>query len=92
MTPLANSTNVGSSVCAASSPYTAYKTSLEECQQKCLAESDCNLINYCNDATLCPFFHSSLPYCTFKKCTGDDYRLSSTIGIFDIYTKMNGIF
>lgn len=92
MTPIpANSTGVGSSACTGtvSGVSDATVSGLAECKQKCLANSDCNTINYCNDATLCPSYSSMLPYCTFKKCTGDDYMLSSTYGIFDIYTKMN---
>ena len=95
MTPIPeDSTGVGSSACTGTvSGVSDGKISgLAECQQKCLLNSDCNTINYCDDATMCPTYSSMLPYCTFKKCTGDDYMLSSTYGKFDIYTKMNGIF
>ena len=93
MTPIpANSSGVGSSACVSTSLGSATVSGLEECQAKCLADSGCNTINYCNDATLCSSYSQMLPYCTFKKCTGDDYQLSSLYGIFDIYTKMNGIF
>ena len=93
MTPIpANSSGVGSSACVSTSLSSATVSGLEECQAKCLADSDCNTVNYCNDATLCSSYSSMLPYCTFKKCTGDDYQLSSLYGIFDIYTKMNGIY
>jgi len=90
MTPIpANSSGVGSSACVSTSLGSATVSGLEECQAKCLADSGCNTINYCNDATLCSSYSQMLPYCTFKKCTGDDYQLSSLYGIFDIYTKMN---
>ena len=93
MTPInANSSGVGSSACTGSSPWTASKSSLEECKQKCLADSDCNTFNYCDDGAVCPTYSLMVPYCTFKKCTGKDYMLTSTEGIFNIYTKMNGIF
>ena len=93
MTPInANSSGVGSSACTGSSPWTALKSSLAECTQKCLADSDCNTFNYCDDGAVCPTYSLMVPYCTFKKCTGKDYMLTSTEGIFNIYTKMNGIF
>ena len=95
MTPIPeNSTGDGSSACtgtvSASSSMTV--SGLEECQQKCQLDPDCNTINYCNDATLCSSYSGQLPYCTFRKCTGDDYKVSTLYGKFDIYTKVNGIY
>ena len=94
MTPIPeNSTGVGYAACSSVSGSFEYTVSgLEQCQQQCLANSDCNTVNYCNDATLCPTYERSLPFCYPVKCTGDDYMLSSTYGLFDIYTKVNGIF
>jgi len=95
MVPIpANSSGVGSSDCTGSSPWTASESSLDECKQKCLADSDCNTFNYCDDGAVCPTYSSMVPYCTFKKCTGDPhdpqiYMLTSSAGIFNIYTKMN---
>ena len=92
-----DSTGVGFSACTGSvyGSFTAGTVSgLEECQQNCLLNPlYCNTINYCNDGTLCPTYSSMIPYCTLKKCTGDDYVVNENdYGKFDIYTKMNGIY
>ena len=73
----------------------SYGDSLEECQQKCLQNSDCNTINYCSNSAGCQSQYTLYDhkYCWVKKCTGDDYKIDTTTnGLYDIYTKMNGIF
>ena len=53
MTPIPeNSTGVGYAACSSVSGSFEYTVSgLEQCQQQCLANSDCNTVNYCNDGT-----------------------------------------
>ena len=95
MTPIpADSTGVGSSDCSGALEGVSLKTvsGLEECKQLCQLRDACTTINYCDDAAMCPSYSSSLPYCTFKVCTGDDYKVVDTYGKFDIYTKANGIY
>ena len=73
----------------------SYGDTLEECQQKCMLNSDCNTISYCSNPDGCSGTTGTLwayKYCWVKKCTGDDYKIADTHGLYDIYTKMNGIF
>ena len=90
-----DSTGVGSSACTGTISGSSEHSSisgLAECQQECQLNPTCNTINYCDDATLCPNYASSLPLCQFKNCAGDDYKLDTLYGKFDIYTKVNGIY
>ena len=73
----------------------SYGDTLEECQQKCMLNSDCNTISYCSNSAGCSGTTGTLwayKYCWVHKCTGDDYKIVDTHGLYDIYTKMNGIF
>ena len=98
MTPIAE-TGTGYSDCTGivSNVYSGSSgiDSLEECKAKCLGESTCNTINYCSNSDGCTTSTGTrydYKYCWVKKCTGDDYKITTTYGNYDIYTKMNGIF
>jgi len=84
MTPIPeNSTGVGSSACTSASG-SGFVSGLNECKGKCLASSDCNIINFCIEG--CSL---GANYCDLKSCSGDSYMIVNTYGTYEIYSKMN---
>ena len=80
-----NSTGVGSSACTSASG-SGFVSGLNECKGKCLASSDCNIINFCIEG--CSL---GANYCDLKSCSGDSYMIVNTYGTYEIYSKMNGM-
>ena len=57
---------------------------LFECQNDCLNNPDCNLINFCPAGADCT---SGLNRCCPRKCKNDDYQLTNQWKGWDIYVK-----
>ena len=55
---------------------------LFECQNKCLNDSDCNLINFCPTEADC-----WMNRCCLRKCNNGDYQLTNRWRGWDIYVK-----
>ena len=58
--------------------------SLIECRDNCLNDPDCTLFNFCPDGGDCT---SGMNRCCLRKCTGDDYKLTTEWKGWDIYIK-----
>ena len=56
---------------------------LSECQNKCMDNPDCSLINFCPEGANC----TRLNRCCLRKCNGDDYKLTDEWKGWAIYIK-----
>ena len=57
---------------------------LSVCQNNCLNDPECNLINFCPAGADCT---SGLNRCCLRKCNNDDYQLTNQWKGWDIYVK-----